>query len=95
MVVGTLRLALLLGENFSLKGKRQVLKSLKERVKNRFNVSIAEVENQDLWQHIVLGLAVVGNDRRHVNAQLDKILEFVEKQNLAEIMDSQLELINL
>ena len=73
MVVGLLKVTLILPENASLKGKRKVVKSLLGRLKSRFNVAAAEVENNDLWQRAEIGLAVVGNDRRFVNSALDKI----------------------
>ena len=63
MVVGVLRLTLFLPENHSLKGKRQVLRSIKDRVRNKFNVSIAESDGHDMWQRAELGICQVGNDR--------------------------------
>ena len=77
MVVGVLRLELRLPESHSLKEKRSVLRSVKARVRQKFNVSIAEVAENDLWQRAVLGLAVVGNDRRFVEGALDEVVGFV------------------
>jgi len=66
MVVGVLRLEVRLPENHSLKGKRSVLRTIKARVQNKFNVSIAECDDHDLWQRAILGVSQVGADRPHV-----------------------------
>ncbi|HSN13743.1 MAG TPA: DUF503 domain-containing protein [Anaeromyxobacteraceae bacterium] len=77
MFVGVLRLALHLPAPGSLKSKRHLLRSAIDRVKARFNVSIAEVGDNDLWQRSVLGVAAVGNDHAFVNESLDKVADFV------------------
>ena len=94
MVVGVCHLDLLIRENNSLKGKRRILKKIIERVKNKFNVSIAEVGNYDLWQSSQVGFCVVGNDKRFINSSLDKIIRFIENLNSAEIVKSESELLN-
>ena len=94
MHVGVARVALHLAENGSLKGKRMVVKSITQRVRNRFNVAVAEVETQDAWQVATLGIVSISDDRRHVNEMLDKVLDFIESERLdAEVGDVQLELI--
>jgi len=95
VVIGLCRLELLLHGNFSLKGKRQVIKSVVERARQRFNISIAEVEDQDLWQKAVLGICTVSNDRQRVNSILDQVVDFIENTNLAEVTDSQIEIMNV
>jgi len=95
MVVGICRLDLRIRENNSLKGKRRILKRIIERVKNKFNVSIAEVGNHDLWQSSQIGFCMVGNDKRFINSALDKIIYFIEEINIAEITKSDIEIINL
>ena len=77
MFVGVLRLTLHLPEPGSLKSKRHLLRSAIDRVKARFNVSIAEVGANDLWQRSVVGVAAVGNDHAFVNETLDKVADFV------------------
>jgi uncharacterized protein len=77
MFVGVLRLTLYLPDPGSLKSKRHLLRSAIDRVKSRFNVSVAEVAENDLWQKSVVGVAAVGNDRAFVNQTLDKVAEFV------------------
>ncbi|MFA4836326.1 MAG: DUF503 domain-containing protein [Dehalococcoidia bacterium] len=95
MNIGALRLQLRLPENGSLKGKRRVLKSIISRVENRFNVSIAEIDDNDLWQLSTLGVVCVGNDGRHVNEVLSKVAEFVEtSREDAEILDYEIELLH-
>ncbi|MCK5515002.1 MAG: DUF503 domain-containing protein [Deltaproteobacteria bacterium] len=95
MVVGICCLDLRISENNSLKGKRRILKRIIERVKHKFNVSIAEVGNHDLWQSSKIGFCMVGNDKRFINSALDKIIYFVEEINTAEITKSDIEIINL
>lgn len=92
MVVGICQIDLVIHDNHSLKGKRQVLKTIMEKVKNRFNVSIAEVADNDVWQRSQIGLSVVGNDSRHVNSVLDKTLNFIEGLHVAEIIDHRIEI---
>ena len=77
MTIGIARLALFIGASHSLKDKRMVLRRIKDLVRQKFNVSIAEVAENDMWQRAVLGLAVVGNDRRFVEGVLDEVVGFV------------------
>ena len=93
MVVGVCTIDLHLPGIGSLKGKRQILSSLKERIKNTHNVSIAEVEANDLWQRAVLGVACVANDGRHVNQVLDAVLNAVRANSAVEIVRHHMELL--
>ena len=77
MTVGIARITLFIPESHSLKEKRMVMRRVKDRVRNKFNAAIAEVEEQDLWQRGVVGLALVGNDRRFVESALDEVVRFV------------------
>ena len=95
MVVGIVKLGLYLHDNRSLKGKRKIVKSITDRVKNKFNVSIAEIGSNDKWQKIELGLSTVGNDRRHIDASLAKTVSFIESLYLAEIIDTEVDIINV
>jgi uncharacterized protein YlxP (DUF503 family) len=92
MVVGLLRISLIIHDNASLKGKRKVIKSLIGRLRSRFNLAVAEVGNNDLWQSAEIGVAVVGNDRRFINSALDKILDYIERETEAEVIDSDMEI---
>lgn len=95
MVVGTLKIILHLHDNRSLKGKRKVVRSMVDKVKHKFNVSIAEVGSNDKWQRIELGVSAVGNDRRHIDSSLNNILDYMETLYLAEIADSSVEIFNM
>src|SRR6266436_1603327 len=96
MHVGVARLTLHLPENASLKGKRTVVKSVAQRVRNRFNVAVAEVDTQDMWQVITLGIVCVSDDKRHANEMLNKVIDFVESERLdAEVGEVDVELIAL
>lgn len=95
MVIGVCRLDLLIRESQSLKEKRRIVKQIIDRVKHRFNVSIAEVGNNDLWQSAQLGLCLVSNDRRFTNSSLDTILDFIETINVAEVVKSDIEILTL
>jgi uncharacterized protein YlxP (DUF503 family) len=76
-----------LPESRSLKDKRQVLNSLKERIHNRFGVSIAEVEHNELWQRATLGVAVVSNAMEHANEVLSKTVNFIEQDLRVQVLD--------
>jgi uncharacterized protein YlxP (DUF503 family) len=94
MKLGVCRIKLRLPENLSLKGKRQVLKSITARVKNRFNVSVAEVDANDLWQLAVIGVSCVSNDGRLANEMLSKVVNFVTEGRFeVEILDYEIEIL--
>lgn len=95
MVLGVLKITLILHGNDSLKGKRQVLKAVKDRVRNRFNVSIAEVGHNDMLQRADIAVAAIGNDKAHVNSVLDNVLNFIEDVAAAEVAGHDIELLNL
>lgn len=92
MVVAIARLTLIIHDNNSLKGKRKVVKSLIEKVRHRFEASVAEVEDHDLWQKAKIGVALVGNDARLLSTRLDQISSFIDNQHLAEIVETHVEL---
>jgi uncharacterized protein YlxP (DUF503 family) len=95
MIVGTIRFRLRLAENHSLKGKRRVIKSLMAQVRNKFNVSVAEVALNDVWQEAELGIAAVGNSESFINSVLDKVMDFVECTSPAEVSQCDMELIHM
>ncbi len=90
MIVGSLRIRLLVRESRSLKDKRQVVRSIKDRLRNRFNVSVAEVEAQDQRQLVILGMAMVSNEAGHVKAALEQILGALRVHPVAELLDHEL-----
>ena len=77
-------------ENQSLKGKRQVLKSIIARLRNKFNVSVAEVDNGDKWQRATLGIVTVSNESRHVESMLVNVEKFISGNDRVEIIDSSI-----
>lgn len=81
-------------DNSSLKGKRQVLKRVIDRVKQKFNVSIAEVGDNDKWQRAQVGFCVVGNDKRYVNSSLDKIADFINDLRVVDLLNSEIEILD-
>ncbi|MFC1903444.1 DUF503 domain-containing protein [Chloroflexota bacterium] len=94
MNIGVCRINLRLPENSSLKGKRQVLKSITSRIQNKFNVSVAEVDNHDLWQLATIGICCVSNDNRYTNEVLSKIVDFVINSRFeVEILDYEIEIL--
>jgi uncharacterized protein YlxP (DUF503 family) len=86
MVVGTLKLRIYIPWVHSLKEKRMVVKSLCAKVKNKFNVSIAEIEDQDIHKSIVIGLACVTNDNAHADQILGNVIKFIEANTEGEII---------
>jgi uncharacterized protein len=92
MVVGTLKIMFVLRGAHSLKEKRRVLSSLKARVFNKFKVSVAEVDHQDVWQRATLGVAMVGTEGGYVNEVLSKVVDAVRFVPEAELVDYELEM---
>jgi hypothetical protein len=92
LTVGVCRVTLRLPENGSLKGKRQVVQSLTTRLRGKFNVSVAEVGDNDRWQIATIGVSCVSNDARHAREMLDRVLAFIESTRPdAEVIDSEIE----
>ena len=89
-----LRFSLRLPGSGSLKDKRQVVRSVAQRVRNKFDVSVAEVADNDAWQRATLGVAVVANDARHCDEVLREIVDYVQSSRLdAEVLDIETEII--
>ncbi len=94
MNVGICKVKLRLPDNLSLKGKRQIVKSVTARVKNKFNVSIAEVEDNDLWQLATIGICCISNDGRFTNEVLSKAVDLiVSNQGDFEMLDYEIEIL--
>ena len=91
MYIGSLRVRLLVRESRSLKDKRQVVRAIKDRLRNQFNVSVAEVEAEDHRQLAVLGVAMVGNEAGHVRAALDEVARALRAHPVAEFVSSEVE----
>lgn len=93
MIVGLLTLDLHIFESHSLKEKRFVIKSLIDRIKNKFNVSVAEVDANDLWQRSIIGIAFVSNETVMVHKVFEQIKNLVLSIHSVELLDSQVELL--
>ena len=91
VAVGTVELHL--PDVGSLKGKRHVLKGLKEKVRRRFEISVAEVDHQDVWQRATLGLACVSGDSRHANEVISKAIDFIEDNVEGYVTDVHVEIL--
>ena len=94
MIIGVCKIKLRIPENTSLKGKRSVVKSITTQLKNKFNVSVAEVDDQQLWQIATLGICSVNNNSRYANEVLSKVMNFVKDGRFeVEILDCEIEII--
>jgi uncharacterized protein YlxP (DUF503 family) len=93
MTVGCCTIELRIPASDSLKAKRRVVKSLKERVQNRFHVAIAEVDRLDDWQRATLGVACVSNDSRLADATLSKVVTWIEGSGDVLLVDYEIELV--
>ena len=95
MVVGVGCITFRIHQCRSLKEKRKVVKAIIARIRNHFNASVAEVADNDVYQRAVIGVTLVGSDRRLINAKLDKLFNFADELGLAEMIDTQLEIISI
>ncbi len=95
MIIGTGTLTFRIHGCRSLKEKRSVVKAIVSRIQNNFNISIAEVGDNDMHQQAKIGFALVGNNQKVINSKIDKILNLADNINAAEFVDSQMEVIIL
>jgi uncharacterized protein YlxP (DUF503 family) len=94
MHVGLCTIKLRIPENESLKGKRQVIKSIIARVQNKFSVCIAEIDDNDAWQLASLGVACISNDNRHANEILSHVVDFISESRFeVEMLDYKIEIL--
>ena len=94
MHVGICKIRLRIPENGSLKDKRRVLKSISSRVTGKFNVSVAEIEDNDTWQIATLGISCVSNDKRHANEVISKVADYISDSRFdVEILEYNTEII--
>ena len=92
MVVGVLQLTIYISESHSLKEKRGVLRKIKSRVRNEFNVSIAECDAHDFWQRAVLGVGRVGTDVGDVDGALRQVVRFIDDMQVAELGEEHIDI---
>ncbi len=95
MVIGIGMITFRIHECRSLKEKRKIIKAIIARLRNNFNASISEVGLNDVYQRAEIGFSIVGNDRQVVNAKIDKLFNMAEELRLAEIIDTEMEIINI
>ena len=95
MVVGSGIIDLWIAGSNSLKEKRGVLSRILKRTQNEFNISIAEVGENDHWKRAQIGFSVVGNDRRYINGKMDHIINFIDGLRMAEVVNTRIEISNL
>jgi len=94
MHIGLCTIKLRIPENESLKGKRQVIKSIIARVQNKFSVCIAEIDDNDAWQLASLGVACISNDNRHANEILSHVVDFISESRFeVEMLDYKIEIL--
>jgi len=92
MFIGVCTIEMHIPESGSLKTKRHSLKSLKDRIRAKFNVSVAEVDDNDLWQKASLAVAAVSNDKSHLNQTLDHVLNLVRSVPEVSLLDYHIEI---
>lgn len=95
MIVGSGIIDLCFTESRSLKEKRGVLSRILKRTQNTFNISIAEIAENDHWKRAKIGFSVVGNDKRYINGKIDHILRFIDNMQLAEVIRTKIEITNI
>jgi uncharacterized protein YlxP (DUF503 family) len=87
MLLGICTINLYFSNSQSLKDKRNIIKSVKSRIRNHFNVSVSEINNHDLWKNTTLGIACIGNEKRYLNDVLNKVIKFIDQQNHLQLID--------
>jgi len=92
MVIGVCKVELSIPNSFSLKDKRRVLKSLIARVRNKFNVAISEIEENDSWQKAILGISSISNNSQFTNKILNEVIDFIDKERNLIIINYSIEL---
>ena len=95
MVIGSGIIEILIVQSRSLKEKRGVLSRILKRTQNEFNISIAEIGENDNWKRAKIGFSVVGNDTRYINGKIDHVLRFIDNLQVAEVINTKIEMIHI
>ena len=95
MVIGCCSIKFYLHGNNSLKGKRRVVRAIKDRFKNDFNESVTEVGDHDVWQSLHIGISAVGSNRPYIDGLISKVVDAIDKMNLAEMVNCKTETLNM
>ena len=93
MTIGFLEVELNIHNSHSLKEKRMILKSLKERLRKQFNISITETDGQDMWQYTSFGVVTISTENRHANQVLSKVINYIEMQKNVDIIQYRMEML--
>ena len=93
MFVARASIDLHIPQSASLKDKRHVLRALKDRLHNKFNISVAEVDHNDLWQRSTLGVAVVSNEQKFAQKVISQVVEHIRRENGVVVLDYFLEIV--
>ncbi len=93
MIVGALKVDIKIPGANSLKEKRHVLRSLKDNIRNKFNVAVSEVGHQDIWQRAAIGIAGVSSDRLFIEKEMARALQYIESRGDIEVIDASLDFI--
>ncbi len=95
MKVGCCSIKFFLHGNRSLKEKRRVIRAIKDRLKNKFNISIAEIGDQDVWQNLHLGIVAVGSDKKYLDGLMNQVVSAIDNMHLAEMTNCQFKVLDL
>ncbi|MFC1855108.1 DUF503 domain-containing protein [Thermodesulfobacteriota bacterium] len=93
MFVAVVSVDIKIGNDRSLKGKRKVLRGILDRLKSKFNASVAEISHHDLWQRTMIGVSIVSNDKAHANSSVDKVMNFLYAIPDINIINTTIEII--
>lgn len=93
MIIGACTLKLIIYESNSLKDKRQIIRSIIDRIKSKFNVSIAEIELNDSWQRSIIGFTCVSNSTNHANQIVSNVIKYVDEDSRVEIVEENIEIL--
>jgi len=93
MLLGICKVRLYLPNSHSLKDKRNILRSIKARIRNNYNISISEIDNYNLWKNTTLGIACIGNDKKYLNKILNAIIQFIEKEGKSQLINYEINII--
>jgi len=93
MIIGICQASLYFPQSSSLKDKRNILRSIKLRLRNHYNVSVSELDDYNLWQSTLLGIVCVGKDKKYVNKVLNEVISFLERKNESELVNYEINII--
>ncbi len=93
MIVGVSSIEIFFPENHSLKDKRQAIKRIVEKTRAKFNISVMEVEQTNLWQRASIGFSIIGVKKNHVSSAIENVYKYIESLYIGTIIDTRTEII--